>query len=61
MTNNEVEKCLWVAADQPRANSKFKASEYSMSGLGLLFVCYGRFVAARSVEAGMRRGLVGRP
>ena len=61
MTNNEVEKRLWGAADQLRANSKFEASEYCMPGLGLIFLCRDRSVVAWSIEAGIRRGLVGGP
>ena len=47
MTNNDVEKRLWEAADQLRANSKLKASEYSMPVLGLIFLRYAdsRFTA----------------
>ena len=36
----EIEKCLWDAADDLRANSKFKSSEYSMPVLGLIFLRY---------------------
>ena len=35
--SNELEKSLWAAADQLRANSKLKSSEYSMPVLGLIF------------------------
>ena len=51
MTNNEVEKRLWGAADQLRANSKLKASEYSMPVLGLIFLRYAdsRFTALQKV------------
>jgi type I restriction enzyme M protein len=41
---SEVEKRLWEAADQLRANSKLKASEYSVPVLGLIFL---RFADAR--------------
>lgn len=37
---NEIEKRLWAAADELRANSKLKASEYSMPVLGLIFLRY---------------------
>jgi type I restriction enzyme M protein len=40
----EIEKRLWEAADQLRANSKLKASEYSVPVLGLIFL---RFADAR--------------
>jgi type I restriction enzyme M protein len=36
----ELEKTLWDAADSLRANSKLKASEYSMPVLGLIFLRY---------------------
>ena len=34
--NNEIEKRLWSAADELRANSKLKSSEYSVPVLGLI-------------------------
>lgn len=40
VTNNEIEKRLWAAADQLRANSKLKSSEYSVPVLGLIFLRY---------------------
>ena len=36
----EIEKRLWEAADDLRANSKLKSSEYSMPVLGLIFLRY---------------------
>src|SRR5712692_9132407 len=36
----ELEKRLWGAADELRANSKLKASEYSVPVLGLIFLRY---------------------
>lgn len=33
--NNQIEKRLWDAADEMRANSKLKSSEYSIPVLGL--------------------------
>jgi len=40
-TNNaEIEKRLWDAADELRANSRLKASEYSVPVLGLIFLRY---------------------
>jgi type I restriction enzyme M protein len=41
---SEIEKRLWEAADQLRANSKLKSSEYSVPVLGLIFL---RFADAR--------------
>jgi len=38
--NNEVENRLWGAADELRANSKLKASEYGIPVLGLIFLRY---------------------
>ncbi len=38
--NNEIEKKLWAAADELRANSKLKSSEYSVPVLGLIFLRY---------------------
>jgi len=37
-THTEIEKRLWAAADELRANSKLKASEYSVPVLGLIFL-----------------------
>ncbi len=38
MNTNQMEKELWEAADQLRANSKLTAAEYSMPVLGLIFL-----------------------
>jgi type I restriction enzyme M protein len=38
--NGELERRLWDAADELRANSKLKASEYSIPVLGLIFLRY---------------------
>jgi type I restriction enzyme M protein len=38
--HTEVEKRLWEAADELRANSKLKSSEYSIPVLGLIFLRY---------------------
>ena len=46
--NNDVEKRLWEATDQLRANSKLKASEYSVPVLGLIFL---RFADAKFAVA----------
>jgi type I restriction enzyme M protein len=37
---NEIEKRLWSSADQLRANSRLKPSEYSVPVLGLIFLRY---------------------
>src|SRR5256885_7133325 len=37
---NEIEKRLWQAADELRANSKLRSSEYSPPVLGLIFLRY---------------------
>lgn len=37
---NQIEKRLWGAADELRANSKLKSSEYSIPVLGLIFLRY---------------------
>ena len=37
---SELEKRLWGAADELRANSKLKSSEYSVPVLGLIFLRY---------------------
>ena len=46
--NGEIERRLWSVADQLRANSGLKPSEYSRPVLGLLFLRYadGRFADA---------------
>jgi len=38
--NNEIENRLWESADELRANSKLKSSEYSVPVLGLIFLRY---------------------
>jgi len=38
--HSEIEKRLWAAADELRANSKLKSSEYSIPVLGLIFLRY---------------------
>src|SRR5260370_34758821 len=42
--HSEIEKKLWSSADELRANSNLKASEYSVPVLGLIFL---RFADAR--------------
>jgi type I restriction enzyme M protein len=41
--NNEIEKRLWEAADELRANSKLKSGEYSVPVLGLIFLRFADF------------------
>jgi type I restriction enzyme M protein len=38
--HTDLEKRLWDAADELRANSKLKSSEYSIPVLGLVFLRY---------------------
>src|SRR5213593_4683806 len=38
--HTDLEKRLWEAADELRANSKLKSSEYSVPVLGLIFLRY---------------------
>ena len=47
--NTEIEKRLWGAADELRANSKLKSSEYSVPVLGLIFLRFAdhKFSQAR--------------
>ncbi|RJP44885.1 MAG: SAM-dependent DNA methyltransferase [Desulfobacteraceae bacterium] len=58
---NAIESRLWAAADELRANSKLKSSEYSVPVLGLVFLRYADYkfqAAAKELEgkaAGGRR------
>ncbi len=62
--HTEIEKKLWASADEMRANSNLKSSEYSVPVLGLIFL---RFVDAKfskverelaaSLPAGSRRSI----
>src|SRR4030065_2955348 len=56
--NNQIEKRLWDAADEMRANSKLKSSEYSIPVLGLIFLRYAdqRFTAAQKELEGKGTG-----
>ena len=47
--NGDMERRLWDAADELRANSKLKASEYSVPVLGLIFLKFAdnRFAAVQ--------------
>jgi type I restriction enzyme M protein len=59
MANNHnfIEKRLWDSADELRANSKLKASEYSVPVLGLIFLRYAdhKFRQAEKHLAGTAR------
>jgi len=56
--HNEIEKRLWDAADELRANSKLKSSEYSVPVLGLIFLRYAdhKFAQAEKKLAGKATG-----
>lgn len=47
VANHALEKSLWAAADQLRANSGLKSAEYSTPVLGLIFL---RFAEARFAQ-----------
>ncbi|MFH2041309.1 MAG: class I SAM-dependent DNA methyltransferase [Acidobacteriota bacterium] len=55
---NTIESRLWAAADELRANSKLKSSEYSVPVLGLVFLRYAdhKFQAAAKELAGTSSG-----
>jgi type I restriction enzyme M protein len=59
--NTEIEKRLWDAADELRANSKLRSQEYSAPVLGLIFLRYAgqRFAEAEAALAG--KGSARRP
>jgi type I restriction enzyme M protein len=46
----DLEKRLWDAADDLRANSKLKSSEYSMPVLGLIFLRYADYKFEQAAE-----------
>jgi len=62
--NNDIEKRLWSAADELRANSKMRAADYSAPVLGLIFLRYAdakfaqaeKELAAIGGVASQRRG-----
>jgi len=60
----ELEKRLWGAADELRANSKLKSSEYSIPVLGLIFLRYAdhKFTTAKAklTSQGSGRRSIGR-
>ena len=47
--HNDLEKKLWASADELRANSRLKPSEYPVPVLGLIFLRYAdhRFTLAQ--------------
>jgi type I restriction enzyme M protein len=49
--NAEIEKRLWDAADELRANSRLRPSEYSVPVLGLIFLRYADHKFARADKA----------
>ncbi|WP_165248129.1 type I restriction-modification system subunit M [Paludisphaera soli] len=57
-TKSEIEKRLWSSADELRANSKLKSSEYSVPVLGLIFLRYAdqKFAVAEKELAGKGSG-----
>lgn len=54
--NGDMEKRLWSAADELRANSKLKSSEYSVPVLGLIFLRYAdqKFIQAQQALSNSR-------
>lgn len=50
MTNSEMEKQLWDVANQLRANSKLKSSEYSLPVLGLIFLRHAEYKFANTKD-----------
>jgi type I restriction enzyme M protein len=59
---HDIQDKLWAAADELRANSRLKASEYSIPVLGLIFLRYadGRFTEAEAEGKGTGRREIGR-
>jgi type I restriction enzyme M protein len=56
--NYDITKRLWTAADELRANSRLKASEYSVPVLGIIFLAYAdmRFTETATDLAGQATG-----
>src|SRR5207245_9127540 len=56
--HNDLEKRLWDAADELRANSKLKSSEFSIPVLGLIFLRYAdhKFAQAEKKLQGKASG-----
>ena len=56
---SEIEKRLWGVADQLRANSRLKSSEYSVPVLGLIFLRFAGYkftVAKQEIEEIINQG-----
>src|SRR5437667_11657543 len=56
--HSDLEKMLWDAADELRANSKLKSSEYSVPVLGLIFLRYAdhKFTKAKETLSSQGSG-----
>jgi len=54
---NEIEKKLWDAADELRANSKIKSSEYSVPVLGLISLRYADYNFSQLEKDRLKRAL----
>lgn len=48
--HTDLEKNLWDAADELRANSRLRASDYSLPVLGLIFLKYADHKFAHATE-----------
>jgi len=61
--NTEIEKRLWDAADELRANSKLKSSGYSVPVLGLIFLRFAdhKFAKAEQELVGAQRAAPNAP
>ncbi|MFZ2536413.1 type I restriction-modification system subunit M N-terminal domain-containing protein [Methanothrix sp.] len=59
--HNGIEKRLWIAADELRADSKLMASEYSLPVLGLIFIKYADFKFRQAVQELKGKGCDWRP
>lgn len=58
---SELEKRLWGAADDLRANSKLRASEYSVPVLGLIFLRFADYKFAQAEAQLKGKGTARRP
>ena len=56
-----IEKRLWIAAKELRADSKLMASEYSLPVLGLIFIKYADFKFRQAVQELKGKGCDWRP
>jgi type I restriction enzyme M protein len=59
--HNHLEKKLWASADELRANSKLKSSEYPVPVLGLIFLRYADHKFALAQKELTRAAAGGRP